>query len=385
MVDAPARLLTAAPYFRRLLLLGLSAALAGPAQALLEFNDGHDRVSVEAGYGITYDSNLFAHADSAGDYSQSLSVESAYTRRAGLIGVDASAGVTVGRFHRFTDQDYTNPTAKLAFNKSQGRLTGSFNLAAARESRSDVAANLRADSWYYTGDLNLRYPINARYYFTSESAFSVRDFVNQRSLFNLSSFSQAVNGYYVYSSKLDLLGGYRIRWGDAVGGSRTQDHAVNFGATGTLTSKLSGTISLGYQWRHESGGQRAHYDGLTSSLSLAWPMSRKVTFSSALSKDFMTTATDVSVDATAASLSAALKPSARLNLTAGVAYVVTRYLGTGGDGRVDRAPAFNLSASVSLTSAISASISYAYTDNQSNVAYSEFSRQAATFNLSVRF
>lgn len=356
-----------------------------PAKALLELNDGRDKVAVTAGYGLSYDSNLFAHSGGAGDYNQSLSIGANYTRRAGLIAVNASIGVSTGRFNKYTDEDFTNPTCQLEFSKDRGRLTGSISLSAQRESRSDAAVNIRADSWNYDGSLKLRYPINDRYYFGSLSDFSLADYINTTSLFNLSSYSEAIDVYYRYTSKLDLMGGYRIRVGGAAGGSDTVDNALTFGATGGILPKLSGTVRLGYQWRNETGTGGGSYSSVTSSVSLGWPITKRVSLGFGASKDFSTTATDVSVDTTGFNLSAGLKPFGTINLSTGVGYTTSSFLGPKGAGRRDRALSLTASSSVAFTTHISASISYAFSVNHSNVAYSDFARHTASFTLSARF
>ncbi|MDD2763435.1 MAG: outer membrane beta-barrel protein [Opitutaceae bacterium] len=380
--------MTAASHIGRVLaMMTVAAAMSPRADALLELNDGHDKVTVSAEYGITYDSNLFVQAGGGGDYNQSLALGINYTRRAGLIGVNASVSVSTARFTKFTGENFTNPAFNLGLTKAQGRLTGSVGITAQRESRSDVAANLRADSWNFGSTLTLRYPINERYYFTSGSEFSLQDYVQQGPLFNLSSYSEAIDVFYVYTSKLDLLGGYRIRLGDAAGGSHTQDHALTFGATGGILPKLNGSVRVGYQWRNESSNTGGRYDSLTSSLSLAWPVTKRVTFNYAVSKDFTTAATDVSVDVTAFSLSTSLKPALRLKLVldAGIGYSISDYLGIRGDGRQDKAVSLNASVSFPFTAIISTSLSYVYTDNHSNIAFSNFARHTATFSLSARY
>jgi len=366
----------------------VAAAVMGPrASAVLEFNDGHDEINVTASYGITYDSNLFAQAGGGGDSSQVLALGSQYTRRAGLIGVKASLGLTATRFHKFSGEDFNNPALDATFTKEGGRLTGSFGLSARRESRSDAAANVFASSWNYGSSLQLRYPINRRYYFTSNTDFSLRDYVENDALFNLKSYAESLDVFYVYSSKLDLLGGYRIRWGDAEGGSRTVDNALTLGATGGILPKLNGSLRAGYQWREESGGTGGSFHALTSSLALTWPVTTRVTLTGAASKDFTTTATDISVNVTAFGLSASLRPTFKLRVTlnAGVDYSISDFLGSRGGGRQDRAWSANAGLSVPLGNRFSASISYAYSDNHSNIAFSDFARHTASFNLSARF
>ena len=365
----------------------VAAAIAPRAAAFLDLNGGHDQVIASADYGITYDSNLFVHAGGPSDTDESLALGLDYTRRAGLIGVTASLSVTAARFTRFSAEDYANPSFTMELSKNQGRLTGTISLSAQRESNSDTDTNLFTKSWNYATDINLRYPINDRYYFTSLSDFSLADYVQNSSLYNLLSYSEAIDVFYVYTSKLDLMGGYRIRLGEAEGGSHTQDNALTFGATGGLLPKLTGNFSLGYQWRDQSGPSGGHYGSVTTNVSLSWPMTKRVTFNGDASKDFTTSATDISVDTTTFGLSASLKPNSRLKfiLNTGVNYSISDFLGIRGAGRVDRAPSLNASLGFSLTTVVSVSISYAYTENHSNVAFSDFSRQTATFKLSARY
>jgi len=375
-----------APHIRRALAFWVvSTALAPPAEALLEFNDGRDKVMVNGSYGISYDSNLFAHSGGAGDFSQAISLGVNYSRRAGLIGVNGTISVASSRFNKYTGEDFTNPSLNLDFTKDRGRLTGSFGLSAQRESNSDVTINERADWWNFGSSFKFRYPINDRYYFTSLTDASMQDYVHNSALFSLSSYSEAVDVFYSYTSKLDFMGGYRVRLGSAQGGTGTQDHALTFGATGSILPKLSGSISLGYQWRSETGAQGGNYGSVTSGVSLSWPVSKRVGVSGSISKDFMTTATDTSVDSTGLNLNATLKPSGKLNLNPGIGYSVSRFLGSKGAGREDRNLSCNLGVSLALTSHISASISYAYIVNHSNVAFSDFGRHTASFSLSARY
>ena len=61
--------------------------------------------------------------------------------------------------------------------------------------------------------------------------------------------------YYIYTSKLDLSSGYRLRVSQTDGAGTTYDHWFNVGATGGLFAKLTGTIRVGYQFREEPTGE----------------------------------------------------------------------------------------------------------------------------------
>jgi len=404
-VIRPRPLTTPASLLRRaVIVLGAVSLLAPRAAGLIDLNEGRDKVTVTADYGISYDSNLFARSDSPGDSSQSLTLGAAYNRQAGILGFNATASIARARFQRYSEEDYTNPSLALDLRKNDGRLTGALSLKAQRESRSDDAANVRANSWNYTAGLNLRYPVNDRYHLASESDVSIRDYVGNPTadaspgspaagtrLYDLSSYAEAIDLYYAYSSKLDLLGGYRIRYGEASGGSHTWDEAFTVGGTGAILPKLSGTIRGGYQTRDVSGPDGGHYDDVTGSFMLAWPLSRQITFNFQTAKDFMTAATDVSVDATSVDLSATIKPNFRVKiaLTGEAGYTSSRYLGPRGavDGvsREDRTWSFLVKLSVPIKDHFAAEFACGYLSNDSNLDLSKYRRRTASLDLSLHY
>ena len=350
-------------------------------------NEGRDKITVNADYGIYYDSNLFARSGGGGDTNQSLSLGANYTRRAGMIGFSSTASVTATRFRKFSNEDFTNPALILEFTKNDGRLTGSLALSGKRESRSDDAANLFASSWRYGAMLGLRYPVNDRYYLTSSTAASMRDYAPNTPLYNLGSFSEGVDLYYVYSSKLDVLGGYRIRFGHAAGGHGTRDIALTLGATGAILPKLTTTVRAGYQTRDESGVDGGHYHELTTEFALAWPMNKRTTFNFQALRDFMTSATDISVDTTAFDVSGTIKPNLRVKIafTGEAGYTISRYLGVRGAGREDRTWSFTAHLSVPIKTHWAIALSYGFYTNDSSSAFSKYQRQTASLDVSVHY
>ena len=363
----------------------MAAAASPPVSAELIFNGGTDVLSAVVEYGYAYDSNLFSQAGGQGDYSHSLSFSADYSRRAGLIGVEASAALLMARFRELTDEDYNNPSLKLEFKKEKGRLTGSAGLSVKRENRSEVAINVRTDSWNHESNLDLRYPINDRYYFKSESAYSRVDYRDNRALHDLDSWSESLDVFYVYSSKLDLTGGYRFRTGLASGGARTVDHALMLGAANDILPKLNGTVQVGYQWRSEHGSGRGDFGAFTADVSLTWPVTKRLTLKGVAAKDYTTAATDISVDVGAVSFSATLSPATRLSIDLGVSYSVSDFLGVRGGNREDRALSGRTEFRYAISSKISASLSYMKSRNDSNNAFSDFARHLASITVKARF
>jgi hypothetical protein len=146
-------------------------------------------------------------------------------------------------------------------------------------------------------------------------------------------------------------------------------------------------VRAGYQTRDESGPDGGHYDDLTGDFMLAWPLNKRITFNFQTSKDFMTAATDVSVDATSFDLSATVKPNFRVKiaLTGEAGYTTSRYLGIKGAGREDRTLSFLVKLSIPIKSHLAAGLSYGYLTNASNFALSKYVRRTASLDLSVHF
>jgi hypothetical protein len=365
----------------------LGALTVPRAFGLIDWNEGHDRLTVHADYGISYDSNLLASAGSPGDVNQSLELGSNYTRKAGILGFSASVSVTAGRYQKYSAYNFNDPAISLELTKDDGRLTGSVAAGAQKENASNDAANIRASSWHYNANLGLRYPINDRYYMTSSTDVTARDFAPNTPLYNLSSYGEGIDLYYVYSSKLDLLGGYRIRYGDAVGGSHTWDEAYTVGGTGAILPKLSGTLRIGYQSRYENTSQGGNYHDMTTNFMLAWPVNKRIVSNFQASEDFTTTATDVSVNTTSFDFSSTIKPNmkTKVAMTGEVGYSINRFLGLKGGGRVDRTLSFLLKMSVPIQTHFAASVTCGYLTNVSNSAYAKYDRVTASLSLSAHY
>ena len=89
-------------------------------------------------------------------------------------------------------------------------MTGSTVVKATSESRADSAINLRTSSWSYPVDLNLKYPINDRFYVTSTTGYLHRSYAETTILSDLTEYSR---GQWTFTGstpgKLDLFAGYR--------------------------------------------------------------------------------------------------------------------------------------------------------------------------------
>src|SRR6478735_7023545 len=306
--------------FRRslgLLVAGLLAA-APAAHALMNFDGTRNQVFVFGGVTFGYNSNIFAEAEGDGDYTLTVQAGTELKRKAGLIGVDCIAKVDFVRYGEYSEQDAVNPNFVVVFSKGTGRTTGTFSISLFRETRSDSAVNLRTHSWNLPIALNVRYPINEKFYTTSSTEYLKRQYEDNDALVDYANISEALDLYYTYSSKLDLLAGYRFRLSEAAVYGRATDHWFNVGATGTVLPKLTGTLRVGYQLRDVEIGSPDHYDHFNFMAGLNWPVMRKLAISLNALRDFGTIATGESVDTSSLSLVAAYTYNTKLQFTSSV-------------------------------------------------------------------
>jgi len=373
---------------KRTLLLRLSfvALLLGQQSvfALLAFDGNRNQVFVFGSAALAYDSNLFAQPGGASDVTETFTVGADLNRKAGLITLSATAAVAFVRYDRHTNLNAVNPNLLVNLEKASGRLTGSLMFNPYRTEQADSAVNLHTTSWNVPVTLSLRYPINERFYVTSQSAWQERRYEDSGLLLhNYDDFAEGVDGYYTYTSKLDLLAGYRVRWAHT-DLERSVDQNFSVGATGALLPKLNGLVRVGYQQR-QVRGNASSFSQLSASGQLTWNASRKLSVTALLSKDFNTAATAVSVDSLAASLNASYAMTRRLQFEAGLGFGRNRFLDQGEDGRLDDFFSCNAGASYNLNERFKVSGAYSYFRNSSNLALAGFDREQYSVNLTGRF
>src|SRR5690606_8729259 len=113
------------------------------------------------------------------------------------------------------------------------------------------------------------------------------------------------------------------------------DHAFTLGLSGKILPKLSGTVRVGYQTRQPNNSIDESHDSLTISGGVTWNMSKQTKVSLNLSKDFTTTSTNVTVDASNISMNIQRSINSKINAYVGGAYGINRFLGINGGGRKD--------------------------------------------------
>ena len=363
--------------------LGLLLGLV-PSHALLNVDGSRNQFFTFGSVTYAYNSNLFAEASGRGDSSINASAGVKLKRRAGLIGLNTIGKIDYERFGKYSDENSVKPDFYLELNKASGRTTGALTLRAFRESLSDSAVNLRTSAWNVPVELDLTYPINDKFYATSNTAYLQRRYTDTTILRNLTTYSEGLDLFYVYTSKLDLLAGYRVRLDQTTRGLDTTDHWFNLGASGGLFAKLNGTVRLGYQLRQAEGG-RENFSHINALAALGWPVTRKIRLAGQISRDFNTIATGASVDISSVGVRAIYAYSRKLEFDTGIAYGHNVFLGATQAQREDTFLSADLGARFKLNEYVSLAASYTYLHNWSSLNFANFVRQGVSFDLSIRF
>ncbi len=374
------------PFMSRLVtLLLLVQILSLPARALININEGRNQIFLVGNVGITHDSNIFSQNGGDGDFIYSASVGVEYLRRAGLITFSGSLFLDASRFGEYEGENFENPRLRGEFTKQSGRTTGALTLGAQRQNRADSAANIRSESWLYDAGLNLKYPVIERYTLSGGLNYSYLDFIDNALLVDLRTYEATADLFYVYTSERDLIGGYRIRWGETSANTSFVDHAFTAGISGKILPKVSGNLRAGYQVRIPSGYGEDSYEAFTASVAASWNATRRTNVTAQAGKDFSISSTNINIDSTSFDLDVQHALRAKLSLIGGIGYGENRFLGSAGGGRRDRYFTWNAGVSYTLNEHFKASLIYSYYRNWSNVAFADFQRNSFSLNLSARF
>jgi hypothetical protein len=389
-------------YYRALAVMLASLLACAPAHALVSLNDGHDHVYVTGTVGFGWDSNVFANSNAESDSTMNATVVADYTRRAGWIGVNASVAVDATQYSHFSSESFRNPRFSAELTKQTGRTTGSLTLSAARQSRADAAVNIRTTSWNYATGLSFRYPIVTIYTLSGQLGYSTVKYENNQ-FPQLSTYSASADLIRVFSTERDVMLGYRYRHGQTSTASSYNDHAVTAGLTGKLIRGINGSVRFGYQLRQPNGytdnGMPAKtYHSWTASGSTTYAFNKRLNFTGTLAKDFSTTATDVSVDTSTASLDAQYAFSSHWTFSGNVSGGDSRFLGDAGRTIIHQGPPLvlgpsrhddyvtaSVSANYSLNEHLKVSAAYIWFKNWSTSSFADFVRTSYNLNVASRW
>lgn len=377
------RLLTAAA-------VAVAAVSAPNSSGLVSLEDGKDHVFVDGSVEMGYDSNVFANALSGGSMVYRGSLGTEFTRRAGWIGVNATASLNWARYASFRSQNFVDPKLSAELTKQTGRTTGSLTVSVQREDRSDVEVNTRDISWNYDVGLNFQYPVIERYSISGSFDYTRADYQDQQLFTNLTTYSENLYLYYILNEQRDLFLDYRLRYSDEAGGTFDVDNSLSAGVSGKVYGPFNGSIQVGYETRSTHGGidNGESFGDLTMSGSATWNLSRRMTFTANLARDYATTATALSIETTSAGLTFQDSFTAKSSTTLSAIAGETKFLGNqgllepSGERRVDSYLSLNVAYFYTIDQHLKVSLSYGYYLSHSTLAYADFPRSQLDMTLS---
>jgi hypothetical protein len=176
---------------------------------------------------------------------------------------------------------------------------------------------------------------------------------------------------------------------DEENGDSFLDNALSGGVSGRVFGPFNGSLQAGYQVRtpHGGTGQSATND-FTASGSMTWNISRRMTLSSDLSRDFTVTANAQDVDSTSAGLTFQDSLTAKASATLAAQGGQNEFLGFDGLSAPDQARRIDYFASLSaayfytVNQHLKISLSYTYYRSWSDVALASFPRSQLNLTLS---
>jgi hypothetical protein len=377
----------AAPFYRAgLIVLFIGGIIPVPARALLTFDEGHDQLFATGSLSTTFDSNIAANRFAQADVIYSAGAGLEYSRRAGIISVDASTGVSISRFGKTTSDDFSDPHLQSEFTANDERTSADLTLSGARQSAADVVSGLRAVSWNYAAGFDTKYRVTDRYSVSGTFNYTLQDYVTKSpDLNNLSSYSAGTNLYYTINSARDFFVGYTYGLQEAGHGLSFENHSFNAGIDGKILPKLNGTISAGYELEIPHGSTDTSTGSTTEAITLTWNFSRRLKITGDLSQNFSVVSTDSSVNTLAGNLDATFSMNSKTSLTGGIGGGYNRFIGAVAAGRRDTYFTWNTGVNYTINDHFTTSLTYTYYQNWSTASFSDFIRNTITLALNMRF
>jgi hypothetical protein len=385
--------------YQNLLLTALAVAwlsiFTSRASALVSLEDGKDHLFIDGSVDVSYDSNVFTNAENKGSLVFEGMLGTEFTRRAGWIGVNASASLDWARYPSFREQDYVDPKVSAELTKQSGRTTGSITMTVQRENRADVDVNTRDVSWNYDLALNFQYPVIERYSISGSLDYAHANYQDQALFTNQTTYSGSLYLYYILNEVRDLFVDYHNGYTEeAKGAGNSVDRGLSVGVSGKVIGPFNGSLQVGYEVRSPYGATGPF--SVTShewnaSGSLVWNISRRMTLTGDISRDFSTTAEAMSIDSTRLGLTFQDSFTAKASGTIDAAVGENQFLGVegeispGGRQRVDTFATVGASYFYTLNKHFKAYVTYTFYQNWSTLSFADFPRDQFSGGLSTHW
>ena len=367
----------------------LALAIIPPATAEIPFARGS--LSLTAALDEEYDSNIFLNQYRTSDWHTTLTPGVRLVRDAGLLRLEADAGVNIQRFQRNDQENSTDPfaNASLRFTEEETRLTGSASGFYRRVSEANPDVNGRSRVEEKNGKIFLGFFPAQKLGYRVNGEYFDQDFFNP-AWSDIKTYSLGLDARYHYSEKFDTFVGVGKRWSDTyhvpVGlpSLDSEDLKFRVGVEGDLLAKVSGQFAVGWVRRTFSTTMTSARSGLLFDTSLTWRPDDETSVRLLVSRDFDTTPIDQSVMRQVTGVELHRRIREKLGATLGYSHAVSNYIGIG-ISRRDRSDIFHAGADYQLTKTWRTSLHLNYTNTDSDSAMSAYDRFVGGVNIVAAF
>ena len=277
-----------------------------------------------------YDSNIQGNSFGDSDIELAYKPTLNFTRRSGLLGIDARLGGGFGWFLDNSEYDYQDFYSSFLIDyPNEASLPYRLTLGGGYNSTTtlDRYVGDRVSSDVANLNAGFRYNVNERWGFSLKSRWGETAYDDKARYTDQTSWGAGFDFVYIYSDKLEIFAGYGYLETSAI--SEYQDHTFRVSAVGELTPKLTGTMGLGHQIRESDdfGNTGDPY----VNLNLAWAVNERLEVAATGGIGFSTTATGASGKQSNFGLVAAMALGSSLTGSLGVSYNESEYPGFGLD------------------------------------------------------
>ncbi len=378
--------------------VGIGAVLLtvlGPVPAIrAEIALGRGSLGLTADVVSEYDSNIYSNRSETADWHSVLTPSAKFIRDAGLLRVDAKAGVQLQHFQSNNRENSTDPFLQLDVKRAnqdpeENKFDAAFETFWRRRSEANVDLNARTRVEEFDVKASFKhFPLEKVGYKVAAEFFN-QDFLS-RGISDIRTKSIDGEGRYHFSPKADVFVGTGGRWSenhDVAAGSpafKSEDVKFKLGLDGEILPKVTGRVAAGYvkrRFRTAGGGTQS---GALFDTSLQWQPDNESALKFTLNRDLDTTPVDQSVTRLIAGVEAWRQIREKVQVSLGFSHAASKYVGVGLQ-RQDDTYTGTAGVAYSFTNRFKGGLRLSYATTDSNFAVAKYDRFIGGLSFAAAF
>lgn len=335
------------------------------------------KIDYTLSFAATYDSNIFARRDSAGDFSTS-SYFNLRQQRVSSVNTDISLGLQVGKFFRLAGEDFLNPSLEAGLSTVVRKMELRWNSQVSRSQRAETLTGSRLDFWQEQSSLTLAKIALAGFQGTAAGEFARTRYANREGAdLRTEALSLGLQRPLVRGRVFNLV--LRTSRDTTQTTGQARDFTASTGLSEQLFPKVTGRISVGSQTRRTSF-ERDPSTVLTTSAELAWNATNSTSVTQTLERGIRTNV----IGGSQLDLShhTAIRQRIYTGWTGMVSYRRSRAAILSAAGAIDRSQSLSFGIARDLGNNLSLTLQTSWTANRSGLSSTaDFVRRTATLNI----